>query len=260
MAEDYGICMNLLLLFYLGMRSLRHENQGKGRGSLLIPTIGVANCYLTLMRGLWMSLAAGWLVQTARRNFMRFLRVTPVVAVLVWVFLKCVLPVVAKDVVEQRLRNEGTVNARIATYKSALAMFADYPILGVGFSSFAEVIETTSGRYERFHKGEPSVTLPHNVFMSLLAETGIVGILCFLFFVWRAIRSCFWLGHSQLVERREYAVFALSAIAAYLVDGLSLHPIMSIDFPNNYLFIFLGVLSGMVDAQQMKQPRPSYSG
>jgi O-antigen ligase len=139
-------------------------------------------------------------------------------------------------------------------------MFADYPILGVGFSSFSEFIETTSGRYERFHKGEPSVTLPHNVFMSLLAETGIVGIMCFAFFLWQAVRSCFWLSkHHHHVERREYAIFALSAVAAYVMQGMSLHPISSIDFPNYYLFIFLGVLSGLVDASKIKPSRSACS-
>jgi len=179
-----------------------------------------------------------------------------VIGAVLWIFFNFVLPYFSPEVWEQRVNNERTFNARIATYKSALAMFVDHPVLGVGFSCFTEMLDRYPGRYERLYKDEPSVTLPHSIYMSLLSETGFVGILCFGHFLWQIIRACLRLTSHKLVEYREYGMFALAAVTAYAVDGLSLHPILSLDFPNKYLFIFLGFLSGMADRGESKQATP----
>jgi O-antigen ligase len=248
MAEDFGFCISLLLLFFLGMRSLRRESPVPPFVSRALPLLGIVSCYLTLFRGIWITLGTGWLVLLAKRNFRLFLRVTPVAAIALWFFLTVILPAVSPDVFERRLTNEGTINARIATYKSAWAMFQDHPILGVGFSAFNEMWEREPERYHFEYKGAESVSSPHSTFMALLSETGLVGTLAFVFFLVQAFR-CAWrvARHGNCAWQREYGIFMFSAIAAYVVAGVGLHIIRNIDFVNKYLFIFLGVLSGMID-------------
>jgi O-antigen ligase len=246
MAEEFGFCINLLLLFFLGMKSMRRESPV---GSMLlraVPLLGVVSCYLTLFRGLWIALGAGWLVQVAKRDFRLFLRVTPVAAIALWLFLRVILPVVSPEVFEKRLKNEANINSRIATYMSAWAMFKDYPVLGVGFSAFNEMSERD--RYQFEYKGIPSVDSPHNNFTCLLSETGLVGTLSFILFLIQAFRCALRVArHSDCAWQRQYGIFMFSAVATYVVAGAGLHFIRSVDFPNKYFFIFLGVLSGLID-------------
>jgi O-antigen ligase len=245
-AEELGFCIDMLMLFFLGMKSMRRESP---LGPILLRAVaplGIVTCYLTLIRGLWIALGGGWLVQLAKRDFRLFLRVTPVAAIALWLFLQVILPAVSPDVVEKRLNNEATINARIATYMSAWAMFKDYPVLGVGFSTFNEMSERD--RYQFEYKGIPSVESPHNNFMLLLSETGLVGTLAFILFLIQAFRCALRVArHGTCAWQREYGIFMFSAVAAYVLAGLGLHFIRNIDFPNKFFFIFLGILSGLID-------------
>jgi O-antigen ligase len=247
-AEELGICINVLLLFFLGMKSMRRESPVGSILLLAVPPLGIASCYLTLFRGVWIALGAGWLVLIAKRNFRLFLRVTPVVAIALWVFLKVILPAVSPEVFEKRLNNGGTINARIATYMSAWAMFKDYPVLGVGFSAFNEMWEREPDRYQFVYKGFESVNSPHNNFMMLLSETGLAGTLSFILLLIQAFRCALRLArHGNCAWQREYGIFMFAAVAAYVVAGLGLNFIRSTDFTNKYFFIFLGILSGLID-------------
>jgi len=258
MAEDYGVCLNFLLLFFFAMRSMRQESPLSSRFRRIVPLLGIVNCYFTLTRGIWLSLAAGWLVQAAKRDFRFVLRIIPVLALVLWIFFKLIMPAIASNVVQSRLNNERTINARIATYKSAVAMFEDYPVLGVGFAAFNEMWERYPDRYQKEYKEEASVSSPHNIFFCLRSETGIIGVASFAFFMFQVFRCSLRLArHAPSAAHREYGLFVLSAAMAYLVAGMGLHLIRNIDFPNEYLFIFLGILSGMIDLLGLSARHPS---
>jgi O-antigen ligase len=255
-AEEFGCCMSLLLLFFLGMRSMRRESPV---GSILlraVPLMGIVGCYLCLFRGIWIALAAGWLALAAKRNFRFFLRIAPVAAIALWFFFTVILPAVSPDVVERRLNNDRTVNARLATFKSAWVMFQDHPVVGVGFSAFAEMWEREPDRYQLQYKGEDSVWSPHSNFFMLLSETGLVGTLSWVFFMVQAVRCTLRVArHGNRAWQREYGIFVFSAIAVYVVAGLGLDIIRSDEFVNTYFFIFLGVLSGMIDESNLTRMR-----
>jgi len=247
-AEDFGICMSFLLLFCFAMRRMRQESPVGTKLLKLIPPLGIVTCYFTLTRGIWLGFAAGWLVQAAKRNLRMVLRVVPLLALLAWVFFSFILPAIAGEVMQKRVQNNRTIDARIATYKSALAMFMDHPIFGVGYAAFNETWERFPERYEKFHNGEPSVASPHNIFMCLLSETGLLGVLTFVFFVLQAFFSASALSrHTLDPVQRDYAGFVISALACYLVAGMGLHIIRNTDYISKYLFMFLGIGSGMLD-------------
>ena len=248
-AADFGICISLLLLYCFAMKSARGSSPVGPRVLRLLPALGIMSCYFTLTRGIWIAFAAGWLVQAARRNLSLVLRVTPPLAVAAWIIFQFILPQIAGEVWEKRVNNDRTINARIATYKSALAMFVDHPLFGVGFAAFNEMVERFPERYEKFHNGEPSVTSPHNIIMCLMSETGVIGVVTFVIFVVQAFICSFTLArHAHQDYQREYATFMISVLVTYLVAGMGLHIIRNIDFISKYLFIFLGIGSGMVDS------------
>lgn len=70
----------------------------------------------------------------------------------------------------------GTDNwyARIAEYKQSLKVFADHPVLGVGYSNFNYFVAGES-QYTMTYNGVQSVDWPHSNLASALAETGILG-------------------------------------------------------------------------------------
>src|ERR1051326_5709526 len=247
--EDFGICMTLLLLFCFAMRTMRQQRLVNSKFVKVLPPLGIVTCYLTLTRGAWLGFTAGWLVQAARRNLGLVLKITPVLALLAWVFFKIILPEIAPDVIEKRLKNDRTVDARIATYKSALAMFVDHPVFGVGFAAFNETWERFPDRYQKVHNGEPSVASPHNIIMCLLSETGLIGVGAFVIFIAQAFHSSFRLArYGQSNPQREYAGFLISALTAYLVAGMGLHIVRDTDFISKYFLIFVGLGSGMIDS------------
>ena len=70
-------------------------------------------------------------------------------------------------------------------YQSAVKMFLDYPICGVGFGNFRDFylpdsIYLVSGAdVERFPEGYPHA---HNTVLTFLAETGLLGTVGLLIF------------------------------------------------------------------------------
>jgi hypothetical protein len=256
-AEDFGICMTLLVLFCFAMKSIRQESRVSPLVLRSIPPLAIVSCYFTLTRGIWLGFAAGWLVQAARRNLRAVLLLIPPLILGAWLFFELILPQISGDVWEHRVNNDRTINARIATYKSAFAMFVDHPVFGVGFAAFNETWERYPELYQKFHNEEPSVASPHNIFMCLLSETGAIGVIAFVFFLVRAFQNASRVGsYAQTSVQREYAGFMVSALVAYLAAGMGLHIIRNTDFISKYLFIFLGISSGMVDCVGLFPRRP----
>lgn len=66
---------------------------------------------------------------------------------------------------------------RVLLWISSWHMFLDYPILGVGFGNWAEYYKAS---YISPLAKEPWLPNPHNLYLYLLSETGIVGFVSYL--------------------------------------------------------------------------------
>lgn len=66
---------------------------------------------------------------------------------------------------------------RILVWKSALQMFGDHPLTGVGAGNFGQVYQKN---YVSPHALYPRLNHAHNNFLHMLAETGVIGLLGFL--------------------------------------------------------------------------------
>lgn len=79
---------------------------------------------------------------------------------------------------------------RILLCISAWKMFLDYPILGVGFGNWNEIYQTA---YVSPLAKEPGLAHPHNLYLYLLSETGIVGFFAyFSMIIWQLKIACEW--------------------------------------------------------------------
>jgi O-antigen ligase len=123
--------------------------------------------------------------------------------------------------------------ARRATMvRGAAHMFFDHPIAGTGVGSLVVAYP----RYETLYDGKV-VDHVHNDYMELFAETGILGALCGLAFLWilfREARTCF--GAEQGHFSRAIHAGAIAAVC-----GLLLHSLVdfNLHIPSNALLFLL---------------------
>jgi O-antigen ligase len=112
------------------------------------------------------------------------------------------------------------VEQRFGVWRDALRLFRSRPITGTGLGTYDEVTYRLEGttaepffRQQGWHA--------HNVYLHLLAETGVIGVLAWCYF-WCAILARF-LGAWRRADApyRLYAAGALWAIVAFLVLSIS---------------------------------------
>jgi O-antigen ligase len=98
----------------------------------------------------------------------------------------------------------GTVGGRLGIWRAGLEAFQQRPMLGAGAGAFDVAIEPFLGRMAS-----------HNVFVAVLVEQGLVGIVVFGVL----LATCAWcIYRLPLHERRVFAVIALT----WFVGGMSL--------------------------------------
>lgn len=125
-----------------------------------------------------------------------------------------------------------SLSRRATMVRGAAHMFFDHPIAGTGVGSLVAVYP----RYETLYDGKV-VDHVHDDYMELLAETGVLGALCGLAFLWilfREARKCF------MAEQGHFSR-ALHAGAITAVCGLLLHSLVdfNLHIPSNALLFLL---------------------
>ena len=121
-------------------------------------------------------------------------------------------------------------------------IFLDHPLLGVGFGQAPKFIP----RYGRMYGyvQPPPDAGAHNMYLEMLAETGIVGFMAFLLVVWAAVKPMFALRKYWARSHPEYAhtlASLLLGLLAFLVAGIFLH----LSF-TRYLYLLLGLCGAAV--------------
>lgn len=96
-------------------------------------------------------------------------------------------------------------NERVLLWTSTWKMFLDYPLLGVGFDNWQDFY---SKLYISPWAKEPDLPSPHNLFLLVLAETGIVGLTAYLSLI-------FW----QIKESIKYSCIETSLYSRKLTTG-----------------------------------------
>jgi probable O-glycosylation ligase (exosortase A-associated) len=176
---------------------------------------GAATVIMTHSRGASLSLAFGLLLIVARSRYKTLSICMLAIAMVPLVNL-------VKDEYLERmstLRNfkeERSAASRIDFARAALAMWADYPLVGVGFGSRNYIAKNS--QYLGYHD-EHGV---HNTWLQLLVDTGIFSYLLYAAMIFGSI---VWLGRSGRHYRRarsqlQHIPYALQAgLLAFAVGG-----------------------------------------
>ncbi len=201
-----GVSLNHLIIPVLCFELARLSVEGKTRRWWIF-TIFVLTAIATQTRGVWLSggvLLAVWLFSGYLMGSFKLLAarrfVTKVVGVVLLLFLLFLVLAPLLGQVERRaaqlVEQGGTVYLRLFLWGIALKFFLSDPITGIGMGQFA-------GAMEQFPEMKNLAVFDwthglsaHNILLTFLAETGLVGALAFLLllvstvrFAWKGVRS-----------------------------------------------------------------------
>lgn len=117
-------------------------------------------------------------------------------------------------------------------YKSAYLMFSENKIFGIGLRNFRNFCKE-----ERFQTGDRSCsTHPHNTYIQLLSETGIIGFLFSLYvFLYFSFKIIYHLKEKFFKKRGFFNDFEICILSAILITIWPLTP--NGNFFNNWLSI-----------------------
>jgi len=180
---------------------------------------------------------AGLIALTVTILFIFFKNKNKIVnSVLIFIFV-IVFLYFAKDLLTQRqtvttsasgrVYYDNSTNIRLQLIQGAFRLWLHNPIWGVGLGNFMEKNVDESGRKGKF--------VAHNSFLEILAETGLCGILCFLFILFTSFKMA-----AQLKHKERY----YQDLAEYLQISL-LSSCIVMFFGTFYLSAFFWVLLGL---------------
>jgi O-antigen ligase len=127
---------------------------------------------------------------------------------------------------------EVTVDRRVSMFRGAAHLFEDHPIVGVGLGSLVAAYP----RYETVYDGK-LVDHVHDDYIEMIAETGLLGGICGLTFLWILFR----LAKSCYAAEQGHFSRALRAGAVTGLCGMLLHSFVdfNLHIPSNALLFLL---------------------
>jgi O-antigen ligase len=161
-----------------------------------------------------------------------------IVLILASVGLIFVAPLFLPDMLVQDRSGADNVYGRVAQFKQSFRVFADHPVIGVGFYNFHNFV-AGDPEYLESYEGVPSLDSPHNNLTQVLAETGLLGFVpyvlsqLFLFrTMWQSGSSS---GSGHLVRKCCIYLFL-----SYWITGLTESSGYS---PLNLIYLFIAAVA-----------------
>lgn len=185
--------VSLFLLLFLRVGLGQKLSAGRRLIHLVGITAAIGTALMPMFRSVVFTLLLVLVIDTLwERRIGR--RVWRIVLIATLFGLVAMVSVIVPTVFEDR-SGSGNVYARVAEYEQSLKVFADHPILGVGFSNFNNFVAGES-EYVGTFDGVRSVDYPHSNLSSALTETGLLGFVPYAMLhillalaVWRLCRS-----------------------------------------------------------------------
>ena len=206
---------------------------------------------LTGTRGAWLAVGVTiaiylfYFILTCRKSYivtMLFLGL-----ILLTVFGLSFVPAAQKRMASLTNPNEYSIVTRFAMWQSASRMWADHPVLGVGLSNYQRFYKNQyydPVPWERFGKNHDGLTHkhPHNIYLYLLAETGVAGFSVFLLLIGYVFRHFYAIAKIGAPISQFFAKMALLVLIAYLSFGMTENLIFGMYPTMQSLWFLLGML------------------
>jgi putative inorganic carbon (HCO3(-)) transporter len=230
----------LIVLVPLGMLAYRTSQSRRDRAVALVATLLILGAIgNTLSRGAFLGLVVTGIAMVS----LRWIRRAHLIACLVCgiLLLSLVSPIYVRRIVSianvghatsddptKRGQADGAIRGRLTSMLTALSVFRDHPVLGIGPGQFRFY-------YMDYYKNNPDFALrnniqgprrAHNLYLEMGAETGIVGLGVFLAIVCLLMRDLWrtrWQVKSAHPELADVAAAFWLSLLAYFTTAIFLH-------------------------------------
>jgi putative inorganic carbon (HCO3(-)) transporter len=163
----------LLMILSFSIPFYLYAKRGRRKWGLGLFSLALLLCLaLTYCRGAWISLAAmaAILGLFYNKKFWLLFLAAPVILLIYH-------GQISVRFLSLFSGEDTSVDLRFALWESAMAMFEDHPLLGIGYGSFFLAYPDYN-----FYIQDPTVLIfhAHNLYINMLAEVGLPGCLCYL--------------------------------------------------------------------------------
>ncbi|MBL7054066.1 O-antigen ligase family protein [Patescibacteria group bacterium] len=161
---------------------------------------------------------------------------------LVGVLLFVVVAPINNYIISKVFFNDLSGQLRINIWQGAISLLKTSPVIGVGLSGYQTLIPDFQARYYHPDTNElisvETHPYPHNLFLSLWSEIGLLGWLLFIFII-----IMFWHNAWQCIKKQEiYALSVMGAMLVVLVHGLVDTPYFKNDLAVLFWFLIALVI------------------
>ncbi|MBN1555192.1 MAG: O-antigen ligase family protein [Phycisphaerae bacterium] len=249
----------MVSLFYIDLYLIR-KTRGAYRALLVVQAILVPPAvFFTLLRSAYLAfLICGflWVFLTGQKRF-RWLKTAGLFLLLVIFVYASWERLSSTDRAGGGVAQRSPIRSRIILIQQTWDIMSETPLLGVGFGHFVDK-QQSMPRDPGGLSGEPTgVLVQHNLFLNMLAETGLVGfVLMLLVFIF------LWKQSYQLYEKippdargdvsRDFVVLFWIILANYLTDAMFRDPLWDV-FTNALLWSLAGIV---VCFNRLLEPQP----
>jgi len=245
-AVEFGLVVNFACIMALVMLN-------RVRGGAV--SLGLAGIGLTLLvavvlsktRAVWIGFMAGVGVVMASER--RLIRPIVVCASVGGLMAMVTIPfLIDLESMNQRLTELAPIYNRIVLTGTALNMFQQHPIFGLGFGQAVFLQEKSSYVVSTF--GIPSyyanMGVPHNEYLHLLVMLGLTGLIPYLIIVAMAGRQAL-AAIKELPKgswERDLAIIALACLVSFLLNGV-VADLGWFHYAASQVFVLLGAAEGL---------------
>ena len=241
-----GVSLNILGL--LAMHAYRRGSMRNRWALVLLMSVPVA-IFATMTRAVWLTFL-GTLLALIYMSESRRVRA--------WALLGAVAASIAggaflasshelSAAVTDRVEEQGPVDFRKAVYAGGWEMFWQHPLLGWGFHRMpSELPRYVSGYQEK-------ILYPHNTYLELLVEHGVVGLAAYAWLMWELWRlqwSPAAANGSGLIDRGFRRIWPLILIVYWVNAALV---VMSYQFVNGLVLTLAGMVAGKRRRAELEQ-------
>ncbi|MGE5606210.1 MAG: O-antigen ligase family protein [Bacteroidota bacterium] len=207
----FGCLLAIFIVFLLVYVFWGKINTGLRISLLTGVTFLGLNLLLTQARGAWLALLGG-IFTLAWLKSKKVLVILLIIGLISYLFL----PQMYLDRFKSSfdVKQDHSNLTRIALWKSAISMYRDHPINGVGLGRFSEEYETN------YNQPYPVSTTchAHNNILQFMAEAGTLGLVGF---IWLMVAIVIWLYKNyQRMTNHNWRLFLLASLCGVIVFNI----------------------------------------
>ncbi len=170
------------------------------------------------------------------------------IGLMIFVILAAVYPVSRHYLLEKALLRDLSGQFRLNIWSGAVSLLKNSPILGVGLDGYERLVAAYQANNFVAVGGEkffaPTQPYPHNLFLAIWLELGLVGLIIFIWILFKFFKQGVGTIKNQDVYSLQFAVYSvMDSMVAVIVHGLVDTPYFKNDLAIVFwLIIGLGII------------------